>query len=82
MITSNPIRPQADGQAKSSNKIIVSNLKKVLDAKKGRWGDEIHFVLWADRTTSKTITGQTPYSLVFGTIVMIPIEGVICIARY
>ena len=54
MITSTPVHPQANGQAESSNKIIVNNLKKRLDEKKGRWAEELPLVLWADRTTSKT----------------------------
>ena len=54
MITSTPVHPQANGQAEASNKIIVNNLKKRLDKKKGRWAEELPFVLWADRTTAKT----------------------------
>lgn len=34
MITSTPVHPQANGQAESSNKIIVNNLKKRLAKKK------------------------------------------------
>ena len=82
MITSTPVHPQANGQAESSNKIIVNNLKKSLDKKKGRWAEELPFVLWADRTTAKTATGQTPYALVFGNEAIIPTEVVIPTARY
>ena len=82
MITSTPIYPQANGQAESSNKIIVNNLKKRLDEKKGKWAEELPFVLWADRTTAKTATCQTPYALVFGTEAVIPTEVVIPTARY
>ncbi|KAL7597421.1 hypothetical protein Lser_V15G28014 [Lactuca serriola] len=67
MIMSNPVHPRANGQVESSNKIIVNNLKKRMDKKKGRWAEELPFVLWADRTTSKVSTDQSPYSLVFGT---------------
>ncbi|KAJ0682488.1 putative nucleotidyltransferase, Ribonuclease H [Helianthus annuus] len=74
MITSTPVHPQANGQAESSNKIIVNNLKKRLRAKKGRWAEELPFVLWADRTTVKNATGQTPFSLVFGAEAVIPTE--------
>lgn len=81
MITSTPVHPQANGQAESSNKIIVNNLKKRLDAKKGKWAEELPFVLWADRTTAKNATGQTPFSLVFGSEAVIPTEMVIPTAR-
>ncbi|XP_076941198.1 uncharacterized protein LOC143610675 [Bidens hawaiensis] len=66
MITSTPVHHQANGQAKSSNKIIVNNLMKKLEAKKGKWAEELPFILWADGTTSKNATGQTLFFLVFG----------------
>ena len=82
MIMSIPVHPQANGQAESSNKILVNNLKKRLDKRKGRWAKELPFVLWEDRTTSKVATGQTSYSLVLGIEEVIPIEVVISTARY
>jgi ribonuclease HI len=81
MITSTPVHPQANGQAESSNKIIINNLKKKLGAKKGRWAEELPFALWADRTTTKNATGQTPFSLVFGSEAVIPTEMTIPTAR-
>ena len=81
MITSTPVHPQANGQAESSNNIIVNNLKKKLGEKKGKQAEELPFVLWADRTTSKNATGQTPFSLVFGTEAMLPTEMVMPTAR-
>ena len=81
MITSTPIHPQANGQAESSNKIIINNLKKKLGSKKGKWAEELPYVLWADRTTPKNATSQTPFSLVFGTEAVIPTEMVVPTAR-
>jgi hypothetical protein len=81
MITSTPVHPQANGQAEFSNKIIINNLKKRLKEKKGKWAEELPFALWADRTTSKNATGQTPFSLVFGAEAVIPTEMVIPTAR-
>jgi hypothetical protein len=56
-------------------------LKKKLGSKKGKWAEELPYVLWADRTTPKNATGQTPFSLVFGTEAVIPIEMVVPTAR-
>ncbi|KAJ0942260.1 putative integrase, catalytic core, ribonuclease H domain, ribonuclease H-like superfamily [Helianthus annuus] len=81
MITSTPVHPQANGQAESSNKIIINNLKKKLGSKKGKWAEELPYVLWADRTTPKNATGQTPFSLVFGAESVIPTEMVVPTAR-
>ncbi|XP_022007355.1 uncharacterized protein LOC110906549 [Helianthus annuus] len=80
-ITSTLVHPQANGQAESSNKIIINNLKKKLGSQKGKWAEELSYVLWADRTTPKNATGQTPFSLVFGTEAMILTEMVVPIAR-
>ncbi|KAJ0930062.1 putative integrase, catalytic core, ribonuclease H-like superfamily, integrase zinc-binding protein [Helianthus annuus] len=81
MITSTPVHPQANGQAESSNKIIINNLKKKLGSKKGKFAEELPYVLWADRTTPKNATGQTPFSLVFGAEAVIPTEMVVPTAR-
>ncbi|XP_076918781.1 uncharacterized protein LOC143579325 [Bidens hawaiensis] len=76
MITSTSVHPQANSQVESSNKIIINNLKKKLGAKKGKRAEELPYVLWADKTTSKIATGQTPFSLVFVAKVVIPTEVV------
>ncbi|KAK1411204.1 hypothetical protein QVD17_37750 [Tagetes erecta] len=81
MITSTLVHPQANGQAESNNKIIINNLKKKLGSKKGKWAEELPYVLWADRTTPQNATGQTPFSLVFGSEAVIPTEMFIPTAR-
>ncbi|GKA31953.1 reverse transcriptase domain-containing protein [Tanacetum coccineum] len=39
-----------------------------------RWVEELSHVLWAHRTTIKVSTGDTPFSLVYGTEAVIPAE--------
>ncbi|XP_071699850.1 uncharacterized protein [Rutidosis leptorrhynchoides] len=39
-----------------------------------KWVDEVPYVLWAHRITSKRSTGETPFSLVYGTEAVIPAE--------
>ncbi|XP_074306127.1 uncharacterized protein LOC141641359 [Silene latifolia] len=73
-VTSTPGYPKANGQAKSSNKVVISCLEKKLKKRKGRWPEELPLVLWADRTTPKTSTDQTPYSMVYGCEAVIPAE--------
>ncbi|XP_076899576.1 uncharacterized protein LOC143553459 [Bidens hawaiensis] len=79
MIT--PVHHQANGQVESLNKIIVNNLKKKLGTKKGKRAEELPFVLWADQTTSKNATTQTPFSFMFATEAMISTEMVILTTR-
>lgn len=66
--------PQSNSQAKFNNKTIISNLKKRLEAAKGRWVEELLGVLWAYRTTPRTITRESFFSLVCGMKVVIPTE--------
>ena len=78
---STPRYPQANGQAESTNKSIVSTLKKRLDKAKGGWADELPGVLWAYRTSAKTSTGESPFSLAYGTEAVIPAEAGLLTAR-
>ncbi|XP_075095339.1 uncharacterized protein LOC142173615 [Nicotiana tabacum] len=48
--------------------------KKRLGKSKGNWPEELPGVLWAYRTTAKTATGETPFSLVYGSEALIPVE--------
>ena len=54
--------------------MIKDNLKKKLERLKGVWVDELPMVLWAHRTTSKEATEETPFSLMFVTEAVIPVE--------
>ncbi|XP_070002493.1 uncharacterized protein [Nicotiana sylvestris] len=73
-ITSTPYHPMGNGQAESTNKVIINNLKKILEESKGSWLEVLLGVLWAYRTTTKTSTGETPFSLVYGAKALIPVE--------
>ncbi|XP_010496968.1 PREDICTED: uncharacterized protein LOC104773993 [Camelina sativa] len=76
-----PRHPQSNGQAESSNKTIVKLLKKRLEKSKGNWVEELPGVLWAYRTTTKSSTGETPFSLVYGMEAVIPCEVGVKTAR-
>ncbi|XP_074297829.1 uncharacterized protein LOC141628610 [Silene latifolia] len=77
-----PRYPQTNGQAESSNKIIVENLRKRLEELGGKWADELPLVLWSDKTTPKMTTGQTPFSLLYGAEPVIPSEVLVPMHRY
>ena len=38
------------------------------------WSEKLHFSLWASRTSFRTSTGATPYSLVYGMEVVLPVQ--------
>ncbi|XP_021827603.1 uncharacterized protein LOC110768210 [Prunus avium] len=71
---SSPAHPQANEQVEAVNKIIKRTIKKKLGAKKGNWPELLPEVLWAYRCTQRSSTGETPYSLSFGSEAVIPIE--------
>nr|XP_016464544.1 PREDICTED: uncharacterized protein LOC107787450 [Nicotiana tabacum] len=70
-ILSTPYHPAGNSQAESSNKVILNILKKKLE---GLWPELLLEVLWAYRTIPKTRTSETPYSLLYGTDAVIPVE--------
>ena len=61
-------------QVESSNKVILNGIKKRLEEAKGRWVEELPTVLWTFRTTPRSSTGKTPYSLTYGVEAVIPLE--------
>ncbi|GFZ11448.1 hypothetical protein Acr_22g0008460 [Actinidia rufa] len=71
---SSPGHPQANGQVEVTNRTILRNLKARLERSKSEWAEDLPSILWAYHTTSRIPTGETPYSLVFGTESVIPVE--------
>lgn len=69
-----PYYPQSNGQAEATNKTILKILKKVVTNTGWDWHLQLNLALWAYRTGVRTPTGATPYSLVYGTEAILPIE--------
>ena len=67
--------PQCNGQAESTNKTIMANIRKKLDKKKGNWAKILPSVLWAYRTTPRTATGESPFAMTYGVEAVLPIEA-------
>ncbi|XP_024017090.1 uncharacterized protein LOC112090316 [Morus notabilis] len=68
------VYPQSNWQVEAVNKIIQVTFKRRLNAYKGKWADELPKVLWAYRTTSRTTTGETPFSMAYGVEAILPVE--------
>ncbi|KAJ9544704.1 hypothetical protein OSB04_024411 [Centaurea solstitialis] len=81
LVISTPRYPQSNGLAESSNKVIINSIHKRLKGAKRKWVEELPSVLWANQMTPRTSTRQTPYSLVYGCEVVLPIEAQIPVAR-
>ena len=61
---SSPYWPQANGAIETTNKNVKNILAKTV----------VTYKDWADRTSIRASTGATPYSLVYGSEVVLPIE--------
>ena len=65
-----------------TNRTLLSSIKVRLKGTKGTWPEELPSVLWAYRTTVRTPTEETPFTLTYGTEAVILIEvGVTSIRR-
>jgi len=71
-VTSSVEHPQTNGQAETTNKVNLNELKKRLGTTKVRWIEELIEVLWVYRYTPQTSMQEIPYSLTYGIKAMIP----------
>ena len=53
---------------------MLKIIKTKLDGAKGAWPEELPNVLWAYRTTARTLTGETSFRLTYRTEAVIPVE--------
>lgn len=67
-------RPQTNGQAKVTNKVVLKGLKTMLEGAKWSWIDDQLGILWSTWATVRKATRQTPFNLVYGSEVVLPIE--------
>ena len=66
--------PKGNGQAEVSDKRLLNILKKMTKENGKGWKEELPTALWAHRTTKSQATGASPFSLVYGTKVVILID--------
>ncbi|XP_058084614.1 uncharacterized protein LOC131232410 [Magnolia sinica] len=66
--------PQTNEQVEAINKIIKHHLRTKFDRPKRAWIEELLKILWAYRPTAQTATGETPFSLTYGSEAVTPVE--------
>ena len=64
----------ANGLAEAFNKTLCNLLSKVVAKLKRDWHERLGDALWAYKTTHKTSTQSTPFALVYGVEVVLPLE--------
>jgi hypothetical protein len=66
--------PQGNGLAESSNKSLINIIKRVLKENKKSWHLHLKYALWANRIGTKKSIGTSPFQMVYGTDVVLPIN--------
>ncbi|GKD72631.1 reverse transcriptase domain-containing protein [Tanacetum coccineum] len=66
--------PQANGLVERANRSLGEGIKARLDERSKDWIGELSHVLWAHHTMIKSSNGETPFSLTYGTEVVILAE--------
>jgi hypothetical protein len=69
-----PYHPQDNEQVEGANKILEAIITKIVKLQLKDWADRLPEALWAYWTTWRTTIGCTPYELVYGKRVLMPIE--------
>ncbi|GKA64427.1 reverse transcriptase domain-containing protein [Tanacetum coccineum] len=67
-------KSRTNGLLERANSNLGEGIKARLEARSKNWMEELPHVLWAHRTMIKSSNGDTPFSLMYGTEVVIPAE--------
>lgn len=66
--------PQGNGLAESSNKSLITIIKKVLNENKKAWHVHLKYDLWANRIGTKKSIEMSQFQMVYGTDVVLAIN--------
>jgi transposase InsO family protein len=74
LLSSSPYYTQANDQAKSSNKTLIKLIKKKIEENPKTWHKVLSEALWAHRIFKHSATNVTPFELVYGQEVVLPMD--------
>jgi hypothetical protein len=71
---SSPYYAHGNGQAESSNKTLIKLIKKKIEENPRSWHEVLSEALWSHRISRHGATKVTPFELVYGQEVVLPVE--------
>jgi hypothetical protein len=69
-----PYYAQENGHVNSNKKISIRLIKKKIEESPKRWHEVLLKALWTHRTSNHGVTKVTPFKLVYGQEVVLPVE--------
>ncbi|XP_059073532.1 uncharacterized protein LOC131874260 [Cryptomeria japonica] len=72
--TSSNYYPEGNGKVESTKKNLLRIIKRTMEGNQRAWHTKMKSTLWVDRITPKRSTGTSPYMLVYGKEVRLPIS--------
>jgi hypothetical protein len=74
LLNSSPYYAQANRQAEMSNKTLIGIIKRRIEEKPRQWHEVLSEALWAYRVSKHGTIKVSPFELVYGHEVVLPVE--------
>ena len=69
-----PYHPQGNGQTERFNRTLYGLIKSLESSRRNHWPDLLQHLVFMYNSTPHSVTGFTPYSLMFGREPMVPLD--------
>ncbi len=71
-----PYNPQSDGLVERMNKTLISMLSVFVEDNQSNWDELLPYVMMTCRSSVQSSTGFTPYKMLFGAEITLPVDVV------
>jgi hypothetical protein len=82
LLNSSPYYAKANGQAESSNRTLISLIKKKISDHPKHWHRILSEALWAHRISEQSATKVSPFELVYGKETVLPVKISLNVVRF